>query len=333
MKVTFYYRKPNILNRSIERVFETISGGLIDKFGIRVSNLYVKSLRMWQFGMVFNILRFGFNARMNKGIHHITGDIHYVALFMPRDRTVLTIHDLVSLHNEDLRPMIRKFISYVWYLLPLRHLKYITCISESTKKDLLKYFPFVEHKLTVIPNPIPDRFVFMPLEKHEVPIVLHIGTRSNKNLERVIEALSTLRCHLRIIGSLTPEQLNLLQFYKIYYSNACGISDDQMIEEYRNCDVVSFPSLFEGFGMPIIEGQACGRIVVTSNIEPMSSISGEASVLVDPYNVESIRNGFRFALKESDKTKILIQTGLDNARKYTSGNVIDNYKMLYDKML
>ena len=71
-----------------------------------------------------------------------------------------------------------------------------------------------------------------------------------------------------------------------------------MIQEYKDADLISFPSTFEGFGMPIIEGQAVGRPVITSNIEPMVSVAADAAILVDPFNIESIRECF-FGYKDS----------------------------------
>ena len=84
---------------------------------------------------------------------------------------------------------------------------------------------------------------------------------------------------------------DMLRFYSIRYVYKCDLSNQEILDEYMNCDIVSFPSLYEGFGMPIIEGQAVGRVVFTSDLEPMKEIAGDAALLVDPYSIESIRNG------------------------------------------
>lgn len=332
MKVTFYFRHPDKLNRSIERVFALVTSGLKDSFGVKVDTVFAKSCRLWPLAMCYNVLRMGFISR-KKGIHHITGDIHYVSLLMPKKRTILTVHDLVSIHNDGLNPIFKRFVYYLWYYLPLKHLKYITCVSEATRQDLIQYFSFARNKVTVIPNPIPEDFTALEPACNAKPVILHIGTRSNKNLERVIQALAPLNCHLRIIGRLTSAQEQLLASTGVEYSNAYEISDAEIIDEYRKCDIVSFPSLFEGFGMPIIEGQACGRVVVTSNLEPMKSVSAGAAVLVDPCDVESISNGFKSVMTDTPFRRLLVTNGLENANGYTANSIAKEYKLLYDRIL
>lgn len=332
MKVTFYFRHPDKLNRSIERVFDFVSSGLKNSFGVKVDTVFAKACRIWPLALCYNVLRMGFISR-KKGIHHITGDIHYASLLMPKDRTILTVHDLVSIHNSELNPMFKRFVYYLWYYYPLKHLKYVTCVSEATKQDLIQYFPFAQDKVMVIPNPIPDGFTAMKASENNKPIILHIGTRSNKNLERVIKALAHLDCHLRIIGRLTVEQEELLRETNLDFSNVYGISDEEMVNEYRKCDIISFPSLFEGFGMPIIEGQACARIVVTSDLEPMKSISGGASILVNPEDEKSILHGFETALENLQLRQALIAKGLENARKYSINSIAAKYKELYDRII
>ena len=332
MKIKFYYRHPDKLNRSIERVFEAVATGLEKEQGITVSNFFAKTYKFWPLGILANTLSLGFKG-WSPGVNHITGDIHYISLLMPRSRTILTIHDLVSLHNPTLNPLVKRLVYYLWYYLPLRRLKYVTCISEATKADLIKFFPFAEGKITVIPNPVSARFTEMERVDNSKPVILHLGTRSNKNLERVIEALSGLRCHLRIIGKLTERQSEQLRASGIEWSNADSLSDEEILQEYKKCDIVSFPSLFEGFGMPVIEGQASGRAVVTSDIEPMRSIAGDGAVLVDPTDIHSIRRGFESVINDDKLRRRCIAAGLKNSGNYTEKNISNLYKRLYDKVL
>lgn len=333
MKVTFFHRAPRSDNRSIERVFEAVESGLLESEHITTANIYAKSGRFWLWNMLCNMITMPVKAIRAKGVCHITGDIHYIALFMPRKRTVLTIHDLVVLNDKSAGKFYKTFVKIFWYYIPLYRLKYITCISEQTYKELLKRFPFAKNKIKIIPNPVGSEFHKTLINWRETPKILHIGTRSNKNLERVIKSLKGLECHLRIIGKLTEEQNNLLKTNNITYSNDFGLADSQMPLEYSRCHIVSFPSLFEGFGMPIIEGQASGRLVLTSDMEPMRSVSGGAAVLVDPYDTNSIRDGFKTLIENKEQYNSLINNGLINAHKYSVDEISYQYKQLYEKII
>ena len=100
------------------------------------------------------------------------------------------------------------------------------------------------------------------------------------------------------------------------------ISDEELLEEYRNCDIVNFPSLYEGIGMPIIEGQATGRVVVTSNLSPMKDVAGGASILVNPRDVLSIRKGYIEAINNGDK---YVEKGLENVKRFSVSSITIQY--------
>ena len=330
MKITYIFRPPS-KEKSIERVFSAIIKAVKAK-GHEVHVNYSKSFVFWPFGLIYNIIYYALLSRKEEGVYHITGDIQYVACLMDKNKTVLTIHDLVPLHNRNV-PWYSKWLCYwFWYYIPLRHLNYITCISESTRKDLLSFFPWADKKITVIPNPISEGFDYSPKDFNTTcPRILHVGTRDNKNLRRVILALDNIQCELVIIGQLSDDQRALLDDNSIKYINLFHITDEEIINEYKKADIISFPSLFEGFGMPIIEGQAIGRPVITSIREPMRSVSGENAILVDPTSVDSIRDGILTVINDTDKRELCVRGGLDNAKKYANDIISEKYLKLYSE--
>ena len=102
---------------------------------------------------------------------------------------------------------------------------------------------------------------------------------------------------------------------------------------YRGADIISFPSTYEGFGMPILEGQAVGRPVLTSNLEPMRSVAGQSgALLVDPQSVDSIRNGFLRLTGDEFLRARLIAAGQDNVSCYTLEAVAASYLALYREL-
>lgn len=332
MKIAYFFRTPSN-NVSIERVFESIILGLEREFpNDNVIKIFAQKGHGLISGMIRNML---FCKRCsNNDINHITGDIHYCSIFMSSRNTILTIHDLISLHNPTTPKLLKWFVWLFWYYIPLRKLKYVTCISQATYNDLISFFPWAKKKICIIPNPIHPDFKYHQKNIELLhPRILHVGTRENKNLIRVIEALSGISCHLRIIGELTSDQKNLLVKKKIEYSNRYNLTDEEMINEYIESDIISFPSVFEGFGMPIIEAQATGRPVVTSNIEPMLSVAGEGAIFVNPFDVEDIRNGFLSLTCSKAFNHDLINKGLRNVQKYSITSVISEYSLLYRKII
>jgi len=331
-KITYFFR-PQSQNVSIERVFNTVLANLPEEYNFKIVILpdYIPKAK-GLIGIVKAFLKVRSFCRKNAGtLNHITGDIHYCALFLPRKNTVLTIHDLISL--KTLKGIKRLYIWLFWYYLPLKCTNNITCISQFTANQLIELFPWVKGKITIIPNPVGLEFIMKPqLFNKNCPTILHIGTRDNKNLERVIESLNGVNCHLRIIGNLSEIQLSLLKTNNIRYTNDIFVTDRQIVKEYEDCDIVSFPSTYEGFGMPIIEGQMTERIVLTSDISPMKDICGEGAYLVDPYDVISIRNGFKIIIADADCRKCILDNSRKNIQKYLPSVISNVYCQLYSQI-
>lgn len=329
MKITYIFRSPS-KERSIERVFVPIME-VLSKQGHEVETSVAKSCRFLPLFLLWNIIYYAFKSRKN--LCHITGDIQFVGCLMNPNNTILTVHDLVLLKRDDTPPWLRKLVLRFWYYYPLKRLKHITCISETTKQDLISFFPWIANKVCVIPNPVNTNFAYREKKfNKEKPVILHIGTRTNKNLERVVKALNGVSCHLRIIGKLAEKQIKLLTDNKIYYSNDIHISDEQIVKEYEEADIISFPSLFEGFGLPIIEGQTVGRSVLTSDREPMKSVAGEHAMLVNPESVDSIRTGFLSLIENETYRNMVTQSGIVNAKLYNIENIVAQYAAIYDKI-
>ena len=107
----------------------------------------------------------------------------------------------------------------------------------------------------------------------------------------------------------------------------------QIVQEYRKADIINFPSLFEGFGMPIVEGQMTGRVVITSALSPMKDVAGEGALLVDPYSVESIHKAYLRVIGDEDFRNSLIRKGRENVSRFTADKVTEQYIQIYKQIL
>jgi glycosyltransferase involved in cell wall biosynthesis len=330
MKVTFFHRHRS-LGFSIQHVFGPVIEGMqsVDP-NIEIEEVFMPSMRSMPWDVVQNCW-YVFRHRNKEGINHISGHIHDVVLSLTGCKTVLTIHDLVFIDN--VKNPIKRFYKWLfWLYLPIRLADRITCISEHTSMNILKHIH--TEKLRMIHNPLDPAFNYIPKEFNlEKPVVLHIGTGWNKNLKRSILALDGLTCHLRIIGKLSEEMLCLLEEHKIEYSNDYQLTDEKIREEYINSDIVNFPSEYEGFGMPIVEGQKTGRVVLTSAIEPLIEIAGGAAHFVNPHDINSLREGYVKLIEDATYRNHLIRNGLKNTVRFDIRCIAGEYIKVYHEVL
>jgi glycosyltransferase involved in cell wall biosynthesis len=165
------------------------------------------------------------------------------------------------------------------------------------------------------------------------PRILQVGTRPNKNLEGVIRAVSTQNCTLHIIGELSEAQRSLLVASGVDYENQVEVDDAAIRQSYEQADLIAFVSLAEGFGLPIIEANALGRPVITSDLPPMRDIAARAACLVDPLSVEQIRLGIRRIIFDEPYRNELIREGYRNATRFSPSTIARQFADLYAEVI
>lgn len=260
-------------------------------------------------------------------IYHITGDVHYMALAY-RKRAILTVHDVDSAFTGSF--IKRMYVRLFWFWLPALFVKKITVISEFTKKELIAVIPAFKDKITVIPNPVHPKLKAVAKDFNQVPTILLMGTKPNKNLQRSLRAIKDIPCKVVVVGPLSEVQQELIDSLDISYTHKYSLSFKQVIDCYTQADIVCFPSLYEGFGMPIIEAQTVGRVVVTSNMGATKEVAGLGAHLVDPFSVEDIRAGILKIISDAPYRASLIAKGFKNASKYSLDTTANSYLKLYD---
>lgn len=325
MNIHFFERKLFKEQISIEKLFEVLYQQL--KYRNISFSIFKNKYPLSQFWKAL------FFFKNNQGdINHITGDIHWACLLLDRNKTVLTIHDLVGLSKYK---GFKKFLYYlIWVYFPIKKLKYITAVSEKTKEEILQVIPSAKDKIHVIPN-----FVTMSIlddnqiGSNNVIKILIVGTRSNKNIERILNALVGINAEITIIGKLEQSHIDFIQERRFKINNYYNISDQELEIFYHESDILLFPSLYEGFGLPILEAQAQNCCVITSNISPMKEIAGEGALLVDPLSVDEISNAINTLSKNKEQRKELVRKGKENVLRYTPEEISIQYINLYNQIL
>lgn len=271
----------------------------------------------------------GVHTFLNRGpINHITGDVHYVAFGLPGSRTLLTIHDCGNLHR--LSGWKRTLMKWVWFSGPIGKVRYVSAISEATKRDLIELVGCAESKIRVIPDCITSDFKPNPKPwPNDKPIALMIGAAPNKNLARMAKALEGLPIKVELVGNPSEAQKTIFQEAGVELKVLGRLSDEAIVEAYNRCDFLLFASTLEGFGMPILEAQVTGRPVITSNCSSMPEVAGESACLVDPYSIESIREGVLKVLADATYRHRLVEAGYKNASRFSAETVAAQYATLY----
>jgi glycosyltransferase involved in cell wall biosynthesis len=329
MKIIFLNRRYNPKEISIEKLFSHIKKGVS-----RNENEITEIENPFGSGFLnlFKSICFFRKQVQRDSVVHITGQIHFAAIALKTKKIIITVHDLgLYRHLSAVRLFIFKLL---WVYLPFKRAKFIVAISHKTKNEIISIMPSVSHKIIVIPNCLTIEIDDTPTKHFEkLNSILVVGTRSNKNLIRSLKALEGLDVEVLIIGELTSEVREILKNYRIKFNNKTNVSEENLFQYYKESNILLFPSIYEGFGLPILEAQATNTIVVTSNIPPMNEIAGSSSFLVDPYCIESIREGVINALSlTGEERSRIINAGKENIKKYKIDNVSEQYLQLYHNL-
>jgi glycosyltransferase involved in cell wall biosynthesis len=264
-------------------------------------------------------------------INHICGDINFISALLNKKKTIITLADNYSMIRLK---GLKKILYYIfWLKLALYKCTKIISISTKTSKEILKYFPKYKKKIIKIDICIQKIFKKKLKKIKSIPQILIIGTAVNKNFDNSILAISKINCEVLIIGKLDQQKLFLLKKLKIKYSNYLNLSDGEVYKLYCKSDILLFASTYEGFGMPILEAQAVGRPVITSNIEPLTYVGGKGALYVNPVSVQSIKLALKELISNNVLRKKLIINGLNNIKRFNVQAILQQHYDCYKAIL
>jgi len=276
--------------------------------------------------------------RAGASLLHLPGGLGPMRRRLP---TVLTIHDLNVLRFPHFFRRWSRYYGRIVLPRAARAADAIIAVSHATKADVVERLSIPEDRVVVVPNGVDPAFAPLAAEspaardvrhRHPLPrnFVLTVGfVEPRKNLPRLLEAIHRLRqraetadvtlVHAGPDGWLangvteTIRRLDLSQAVRFLGH----VPRHDLVALYGVARLCAYPSLYEGFGLPVAEAMACGCPVVTSNVSALPEVAGGAAVLVDPGSVEEIAAGIAALWTDENRRRTLAARGLARARSFT----------------
>lgn len=268
---------------------------------------------------------------------------------------VATLHDAIMLkHPEWCNPKLRAFKNWLMKKTARWPDRYIA-ISKAMVPDLVEFWGVDEKKIDVVYNGVSDQWlekisdveINAVLNKYQLKkgFLLFVGTfQPRKNIDRIIEAYAQLpdatqkQHKLVLVGNDGWRSTELIdQIKRLCDKNVCAwlknVSTDELRALYQSAKVFLFPSLSEGFGLPILEAFASGVPVITSTLTSMPEVAGGAAYLVDPFRVDEIRQGMIELLGDQAACDELIRKGSERVKAFSWKQCADQTLKIYQSLI
>lgn len=263
-------------------------------------------------------------------------------------KKVVTIHDLIFMRYPQFYSFIDRQIHLWKFKNAAKNADVIIAISEQTKRDIIHYLKVPEDKIKVIYQCCHEAFKQQPSEaffkqvkeKFQLPerFLLNVGTiEERKNLENVIKALEGTNIPLVVVGKRKKSYFNkikkLIQKYQVEVYFLDHVNMQELAAIFRLADVFIYPSLFEGFGIPIIEALYSETPVITSNVSCLPEAGGEHSLYVNPLDVEDIKSKILFLWNNVSERQRRAEKSLEFVQKFNEDSIAENLMKVYKELI
>ena len=263
---------------------------------------------------------------------------------------IVTVHDLVRICFPFAREAVREKVGLKLDALGLKKAQHIIAVSAHTKADLVRYLKIPEDKITVVHNGV-DHSTFKPApgKRFDFPYLLYVGTeRPRKNLGTLLRAFAILKkdtsafIHFKLlkVGSAgRTDEFRRRTISEVRHLGLEGevifvdwVSDEDLAGYYSSATALVMPSLYEGFGLPLIEAMACGCPVIASNSSSLPEVAGDAGLLIDPHDPHGLAEAMRQVITEPALRAELIEKGFKRTQRFSWERAAQETLQVYSKV-
>jgi len=285
-------------------------------------------------------------GRQDDIVHLPNQDFARYALFL-KNPFIVTVHDLVRSCFGFTKETITERILLKLDRRCIKRASHIIADSQNTRNDLIKYLKVPDSKISVIYCGI-DHSIFKPYEVKllDKPYILYVGSeRPRKNLGRLFQAFARLKGdfpELKLVKIGAPGRSGKYRSDVMRQLDSLGITRDtifvghiselELAHYYSSAALLAYPSLYEGFGLPPLEAMACGCPVVTSNTSSLPEVVGEAGIMVDPYDTDSLAQAMRQVLTDDKLRDDMVRKGLERSRSFSWERAAEQTLEVYNKV-
>lgn len=272
---------------------------------------------------------------------------------LPGTPKLLTVHDLSFIRDPDSSsPSLRSYLQVV-VRRSVQRASHILADSQSTKDDIIELYRTPADRITVLYSGVDP--AFQPIRDHaplaqvrrryglgDAPFVFSLSTlQPRKNYRRLIEAFEIAlgNTHFRLVLAGSRGWMHEELFDEVRRRHLETrvlfpgfVSDADLPSLYSAAEVMAYPSLYEGFGLPVVEAMACGTPVLASTAPCLPEIAGQAALLVDPYDVHAIADGLTRLTRDEQLRARLVEKGLARAQEYSWQESARKLLTLYSQM-
>lgn len=255
---------------------------------------------------------------------------------------VVMIHDIIHEYRPEFYPKYLCYMMRMLYPMSAKRASRILTVSESSKRDIVKYFKVPEEKVVVTYNAAPEDFrpvtdqdkIRQTLLRYGVTseYILYVGRlEPRKNISRLISAFHELKKKTKINQKLVIVGMKYFQSETIFETvNELNLEDEVIftgrVEDadlpdfYSGAKLFVYPTIAEGFGIPPLEAMACGTPVITSNTSSLPEVVGDAGILVNPYNTKDLANAIYKVLSDKTLRGSMKVKGLERVKRFSWEN-------------